>query len=107
MSVPERTADQRAAALAAALAARQERARLRQRMKRSEVTGLEVLEGAGTREEWAALRVTWLLESLPGIGAVRADRLLGSLGIARSTRIRGLGRRQRAALLAELDREGR
>ncbi|MDO8310242.1 MAG: integration host factor, actinobacterial type [Actinomycetota bacterium] len=107
MSVPERTPDQRSAALAVALAARQERARLRERLKRREVTGLEVLEGAGTREEWAALRVTWLLESLPGIGAVRADRLLDALGIARSRRIRGLGERQRAALLAELARDGR
>ena len=107
MSVPERTADQRAAALAAALAARQERARLRERLKRREVSGLEVIEGAGTHEQWGALRVTWLLESLPGIGTVRADRLLESLGIARSRRIRGLGDRQRAALLAELGRDGR
>ncbi|MFE0654419.1 hypothetical protein ACFVZH_38395 [Streptomyces sp. NPDC059534] len=40
-----------------------------------------------------------LLESLPQIGRVRAQRLLIELGIAPSRRLRGLGPRQRQRLL--------
>ena len=102
MSVPVRSEEQRADALSAALAARRERARLRAALKAREVSPIEVIEGAGDRPLWAALRVSWLLESVPGIGVVRAERIMASLRIAPSRRIQGLGERQRAALVAEL-----
>ena len=43
-----------------------------------------------------------MLPSLPGLGKVKSKRLLETLDIDDSRRIRGLGSRQRAALLDEL-----
>ena len=102
MTVPQRTAEQRADALTAAVAARQERARLKAALKAREITVLEVLDGAPDNPLWGGLRVLWLLECVPGIGAVRAERALANAQIAASRRVRGLGERQRAALVAAL-----
>jgi hypothetical protein len=107
VSVPARTEEQRAAALQAALTARTERARLRLELKDRRLSGVDVIEGAAGNPLWAALKVTWLLGCLPGIGEVRAERLLASAGIAPSRRIQGLGLRQRAALIELLTSEGR
>jgi ribosomal protein S13 len=43
-----------------------------------------------------------MLESLPGVGKVKARRIMEEIGIADSRRVRGLGPQQRAALLAQL-----
>lgn len=107
MTTPARTAEQRSDALAGALAVRKERARLRRALKAREISGVDVLEGADGNPVWASLKVIWLLECLPGVGAVRADRILSAIDIARSRRVQGLGVRQRAALIAELTRDGR
>jgi ribosomal protein S13 len=47
------------------------------------------------------MKVSALLESLPGVGKVRAKQLMERLGIADSRRVRGLGTNQRAALERE------
>lgn len=107
MTIPARTSEQRADALHAALAARTERARLRVALKERTISGVDVIEGAADNRLWAALKVTWLLESLPGVGEMRAERMLDALQIARSRRIQGLGSRQRVALVDALRREGR
>ena len=103
MTLPIRTEEERAEALAAALHSRQERARLRAALKSRELTGADVIAGADGNAVWAGVRVSWLLESLPGIGAVRAERIMADLRIAPSRRIQGLGERQRAALLDQLE----
>ena len=102
MSVPTRSAEQRADALAAAMAARQERSRLRAALKSREIDAVDVILGAPDNPVWAGVKVSWLLECVPGIGEVRADRIMTTLRIARSRRVQGLGERQRNALLAEL-----
>lgn len=107
MSIPARTSEQRADALHAALAARTERARLRAALKARTINGVDVIEGAADNRLWAALKVTWLLECLPGVGEVRVARMLDALQIAPSRRIQGLGARQHAALVEVLRREGR
>jgi len=103
MTAPERSAEQRADALAAALAARRARADLRTALKERRVPGIAVLEGAADNPVWAGVRVSWLLECLPGVGRVRAERIMAELGIASSRRLQGLGDHQRAALRAYLD----
>lgn len=55
---------------------------------------------------WSTMRVLWLLEAVPGIGPVRAGRIMESVGIAHSRRIQGLGERQRTALIALLEDRG-
>jgi ribosomal protein S13 len=45
------------------------------------------------------LKVQALLESLPGLGKVKAKRLMEELEISDTRRVRGLGAQQRKALL--------
>jgi ribosomal protein S13 len=44
------------------------------------------------------MKVVAVLESLPGVGKVRARRLMEELKISDSRRVRGLGAQQREAL---------
>jgi ribosomal protein S13 len=44
------------------------------------------------------MKVSALLESMPGVGKVRAKQIMEKLGIAESRRVRGLGANQRTAL---------
>lgn len=104
-TVPARTAEQRADALAKALATRQAKASLRQDIKAGHINAAAVVTGAADNPLWASLRVSWLLEALPGVGPIRAERIMGDIGIAPSRRIQGLGERQRDALLRRLGRE--
>lgn len=53
------------------------------------------------------IRVRRVLESLPGIASAGAGRLMADLGVAKSRRVRGLGVRQRARLLALCPRQDR
>ena len=48
------------------------------------------------------LKVVSLLESLPGVGKVKARRVMSEIGIADNRRVQGLGAQQRAALLEQL-----
>lgn len=99
---PQITPEQRAAALAKAAEARRVRAEVKELLKTGSLTVGEVLARAESEEYVAGLKVESVLESLPGMGKIGAKRLLESLGIAPNRRIRGLGERQRAALLAEV-----
>jgi ribosomal protein S13 len=47
------------------------------------------------------MKVSAVLESLPGVGKIRAKRIMAELGISESRRVRGLGANQ----LASLERE--
>ena len=48
------------------------------------------------------LKVVSMLESLPGVGKVKARRVMSEIGIADNRRVQGLGAQQRAALLEQL-----
>ena len=48
------------------------------------------------------LKVVSLLESLPGVGKVKARKVMAEVGIADNRRIQGLGTQQRNALLESL-----
>jgi hypothetical protein len=99
---PQITPEQRAAALAKAGEARRIRAEIKELLKTGSLTFSEVLDRAGSEEYIAGLKVESVLESLPGMGKIGAKRLLESLEIAPNRRLRGLGDRQRKALLAKL-----
>ena len=45
------------------------------------------------------LKVVALLESLPGVGKVKARAIMAEIGISESRRVRGLGPHQAAALI--------
>ena len=47
------------------------------------------------------MKVSAVLEALPGVGKVRARKIMERLDISASRRVRGLGAKQRESLLAE------
>lgn len=102
MTLPSLSPEQRAAALAKAAAARRARAELKDKLKRGAVTLAEALEAGQTDEAIGKMRVSAVIEALPGIGKVRAEKLMRDLRISEGRRIRGLGENQRRALLGEL-----
>ena len=99
---PQLTPEQRTAALRKAAEARAARAELKERLKLGSMTIAQVLERADTDVTVGKLKVLALLESLPGVGKVKARRLMEEIGIAESRRVKGLGPQQRASLLAQL-----
>lgn len=101
MALPQLTPEQRTAALEKAAAARRVRAELKERLKKGQTSIKQVLADAEKDEALAKLKVSALLESLPGVGKVRAAQLMEQFEIAPSRRVRGLGERQRKALLDE------
>jgi S13-like protein len=105
VALPQLTEEQRAAALEKAAAARRVRAELKERLKRGGTNLTDVLKAAESDEILGKMKVSALLEALPGVGKVRAAQIMERLEIATSRRLRGLGDRQRKALLAEFSSE--
>jgi len=96
---PALTPDQRQAALDKAAEARRRRAELKERLKMGSTTLPELLASADGDDIVGKIKVLVLLESLPGVGKVKARRTMEELGISESRRVRGLGPQQREALL--------
>jgi hypothetical protein len=96
---PSLTPEQRQAALEKAAAARRQRAEVKEKLKMGSLSLQELFEQGDRDEILAKLKVVSVLESLPGVGKVRARRLMQELDISESRRLRGLGRNQREALL--------
>jgi hypothetical protein len=100
---PALSAEQRAQALRRAAAVRADRSQARADLKAGRLSLTGLLDRATSEEALASMRVSALLAALPGHGKVRAAALLDELGIASTRRVRGLGARQRAALLARVE----
>jgi len=96
---PSLTPEQRAAALEKAAEARRVRAEVKALLKLNRITLAELFERADADDIVAKLKVVSVLESLPGVGKVRARRTMADLEIAENRRLRGVGAKQRAALL--------
>ena len=99
MALPQLTDEQRKAALAKAAEARKARAELKENLKRGNTNLKEVLDKAESDEIIGKTKVSALLEDLPKVGKVKAKEIMDELGIAQTRRLRGLGDRQRRALL--------
>lgn len=101
VALPPLTPEQRQAALVKAAASRRERAVVKNRLKHSGASLAEVIADGRTNEVIGKLRVVELLQSMPGIGKVRARQVMEKVKIAETRRVRGLGVKQAAALVAE------
>ncbi|MEJ8632370.1 integration host factor, actinobacterial type [Streptomyces sp. MS2.AVA.5] len=99
MGMPQLSPEQRRAALAQATTVRRERGALLAQLKAGELALQTVLERRADTV-FGKIRVRKLLESLPGVGPVRAERTMSDLNIAQSRRVQGLGAIQREKLLA-------
>jgi hypothetical protein len=105
VALPPLTPEQRAAALAKAAVARRERAAAKNRLKYSQGSLADVIQEGKGNDVIGKMKVSALLESLPGVGRVRARQIMDEVGISESRRVRGLGANQAAALIARFDRE--
>jgi hypothetical protein len=105
---PSLSPEQRQQALEKAATARRVRAEVKDKLKIGSLTLADLFAQADrpdeTGEMLAKLKVVAVLESLPGVGKVRARRFMEELAIAESRRVRGLGVNQRRALLERFDR---
>ncbi|MBE0417378.1 MAG: integration host factor [Coriobacteriia bacterium] len=101
MALPNLSDADRQAALKKAAEARQKRAQLRAKIKDGKMSFAEVM--ARTDDPIVArMKVSTLLESLPGYGKAKAAKIMEELRISGSRRIQGLGARQREALMEKL-----
>ncbi|HYT25672.1 MAG TPA: integration host factor, actinobacterial type [Actinomycetota bacterium] len=100
MPLPTLTPEQRQQALEKAAEARRKRAELKAQLKSGNLTLATVLDKEDD-ETVGKMKVASVLESLPGVGKVRARKIMEKLDISASRRVRGLGSKQKDALLAE------
>lgn len=101
MALPPLTPEQRQAALDKAAASRRERAEVKNRLKHSGASIIDVLKQGQDNDVVAKMRVIDLLQAMPGLGKVRARQMMERLNISESRRVRGLGAKQVAALERE------
>ena len=101
MALPPLTPEQRTAALLKAAAARKARAELKVRLKSHGMSLQDVLIDGDNDEVISKMKVVAVLEAMPGVGKIRAQRIMERLEISPSRRVRGLGNKQREALVRE------
>ena len=96
---PTLSPEARQAALEKAAVARRARAELKDRLKMGSLTLREVLDAGDKDDVVGKTKMLTILESLPGLGKVKARRLMDQIGIADTRRVKGLGDNQRTKLL--------
>ena len=100
MPLPTLTEEQRKEALAKAAEARKARAELKAELKAEKMTLKDVLSKQSD-DIVGKMKVSAVLEALPGVGKVRARKIMEKLDISATRRVRGLGAKQKDALLSE------
>ena len=96
---PQLSPEQRQAALDKAAAARRQRAELKEKLKMGSLSLKELFDQGERDEVVGKMKVLAVLESLPGVGKVRARRIMEEVDISEARRVRGLGEQQRKSLL--------
>jgi hypothetical protein len=97
---PPLSEDQRRQALAKAAEARRQRAALKDQLRSGEATLKDLLDRTND-EIVGKLKVSDVLQTMRGVGKVRARKIMTRLDIAESRRMRGLGAKQIESLLRE------
>jgi len=101
MALPNLSPEDRRRALVKAAEARQKRAALRKQIKNGKISFADVMKKSGDPIV-ARMKVSALLESLPGFGKAKAGKIMDELRISGSRRVQGLGARQREHLMQRL-----
>jgi len=102
MPLPVLTDEQRKMALEKAAEARRARAEVKQKLKNGTLTLTQILTQPPD-DTVGKMKVSAVLEALPGVGKVRAKKIMEKLDVSTSRRIRGLGEKQKQALLGEFN----
>lgn len=98
MPLPDLSPEQRQAALKKAAEARRRRAEIKAKLKSGSMGMNDVLRQSGDDETLGKMKVSAMLEALPGVGKVRAKSIMEELNISPTRRLRGLGDKQKEAL---------
>ena len=101
MTIPPLSDEQRSQARSAATQARRRRAEIKSALRAGTCSLADVLAMAERDDVLAHAKVIDVLKALPRVGGVRATRVMERLDIAPNRRLRGLGKHQTAALIAE------
>lgn len=101
MALPKLTPEERSEALEKAAAARKQRAAIKSDLKNGATKLSDVLTLAKDDPVVAKLRVTALLQALPGVGPAKSAAIMEEVKISPSRRVGGLGKHQ-AQRLVEL-----
>lgn len=104
MVLKDLTPEERQAARQKALEARTTRANIKSSFADGKLTLAQVFERADEDEAVARMRTIDLLTSLKGIGEIRAQSIMEQCEISLNRRLRGLGHRQRNALIEAVGR---
>ena len=97
---PKLSPEERAAANSAAIAARQVRAEAKKSLGNGEISIFDLINSVDPAIR--KMRVRELLESVPGLGKLRAEAIMERAKISPTRRIAGLGANQVSALRGEL-----
>jgi guanylate kinase len=100
---PQLSIEERHRALKAAQEARAERSSIKKRLQSGELLFSEYLQLSESSEALKKMRVSALLESMPGYGKIRAQALMERFHISPTRRVQGLGKHQRDALIKEFE----
>jgi guanylate kinase len=98
---PKLTPEERTAALAKASTARKRRAEIKVQIKAGGIDIQGVYELSQKDEDISKMRVAEMLESITGVGKIRALAMMERLNISPTRRIKGLGTNQLKNLLSE------
>jgi len=98
---PQLSAEERSAALDKAKHSRQIRAAIKAKVKTGDLTLADVFKQSDSDLVVGKMRVADLLAALNGVGKIRASAIMDRLNISPTRRIQGLGKHQKAALIAE------
>lgn len=101
MALPQLTDEQRKAALKKATETREKRAELSRQLKAGKIKANDLIKKSDDPIV-GRMKVSRLIESLPGFGKVRSKQIMEELGIDSSRRVGGLGSRQKEALQQRL-----
>lgn len=96
------TVEQRAKALEKAKETRRKRAEVREKIKLGKLTAKKAL-AKRSDPIYGKIKVAQFIESFPGYGKAKAEKLMTEIGIAEGRRLSGLGEKQVAALIEALD----
>lgn len=105
MPLPQLSEEQRRQALEKAAEARKKRAEVKAKLKGGAIGLSECLESAESDEILGKMKVSAMLEALPGVGKVRAQKVMEELNISGTRRLRGLGDKQKQSLKERFGRK--
>lgn len=102
MALPQMTEEQRKEALEKAKETRKKRAEVRTNIKAGKLSAKDAL---AKRDDpiYGKIKVAQFIESFPGYGKAKAEKIMAEIGIAEGRRLAGLGEKQVAALVEALD----